>query len=207
MSSPGQPFDGHGLHLRVRRIVIRGERTEIARRAAAVRADADRRARQAERPWAEAGPIAGTPAEAHLRGRGITCALPPGLRFHGAAWHAPSVRRLPALAEGGAGVALHRTFVRPDGAGKAELPPGTPAKMALGPTAGGAVRLTEGPGRLVVAEGLETALGLGCGLLDGPAAIWAALSTSGLRGLHLPPRPGRLTLAPDGHAPVPSTAP
>jgi len=34
-----------------------------------------------------------------------------------------------------------------------------------------------------------------------PAAIWAALSTSGLRGLHLPPQPGRLTIAADGDTP------
>lgn len=32
-------------------------------------------------------------------------------------------------------------------------------------------------------------------------AAWAALSTSGLRGLHLPPQPGRLTIAQDGDAP------
>jgi hypothetical protein len=57
------------------------------------------------------------------------------------------------------------------------------------------------PGPLVVAEGVETALSLACGLLCVPAAIWAALSTSGIRGLHLPPQPGRLTIAPDGDEP------
>lgn len=49
-----------------------------------------------------------------------------------------------------------------------------------------------------MAEGIETALSLACGLLRAPATIWAALSTSGLRGLHLPPETGRLTIAPDG---------
>jgi DNA primase len=41
-------------------------------------------------------------------------------------------------------------------------------------------------------------LSLFCGLLGAPATVWAALSTSGLRGLHLPTQPGRLTIAPDG---------
>ena len=68
----------------------------------------------------------------------------------------------------------------------------------LGAVQGGAVRLTGRPGPLVVAEGIETALSLASGLLSAPAAIWAALSTSGIRGLRLPDLPGRLTIAPDG---------
>jgi DNA primase len=50
----------------------------------------------------------------------------------------------------------------------------------------------------VVAEGIETALSLACGLLSGPATIWAALSTSGMQALRLPDIPDRLTIAPDG---------
>jgi hypothetical protein len=50
----------------------------------------------------------------------------------------------------------------------------------------------------VVAEGIETALSLACGLLDGPGSVWAALSTSGMIGLNLPNNPGQLTIAPDG---------
>jgi hypothetical protein len=63
------------------------------------------------------------------------------------------------------------------------------------------VRLSDGPSRLVVGEGLESALSLLCGLLDGPAVVWAALSTSGLRGIRLPSQPGRLTIACDGDGP------
>jgi hypothetical protein len=70
----------------------------------------------------------------------------------------------------------------------------------LGAVQGGAVRLSDGPGPLVVAEGLETALSLSSGLLRAPATVWAALSTSGIRGLHLPDTQGRLTIAPDGDA-------
>jgi len=71
----------------------------------------------------------------------------------------------------------------------------------LGSTLGGAVWLSEGSTRLVVAEGIETALSLASGLLREPSMVWAALSTSGIRGLRLPAQPGRLTIAPDGDAP------
>ena len=157
-------------------------------------------AMQAERLWAESLPIAGSPAETYLRGRAITCPLPETLRFAQSCWHA-TARRFPAMVgavEGADGFAVHRTYLRGDGSGKAEV---EPQKAMLGATAGGAVRLARGPGRLVVAEGIETALSLLCGLLEGPVTVWAALSTSGLRGLRLPSRPGQLTVAPDGDAP------
>jgi hypothetical protein len=100
----------------------------------------------------------------------------------------------------GAGLpAVHRTFLRADGTGKAGLDGGD--KLMLGATAGGAVRLAGGPSRLVAAEGIESGLSLLCGLLDDPVTLWAGLSTSGLRGLRLPPQPGRLTIATDGDAP------
>jgi len=73
-------------------------------------------------------------------------------------------------------------------------------KAMLGAVQGGAVRLSDGAGPLVVAEGIETALSLFSGLLRAPATVWAALSTSGIRGLHLPDTPGRLTIASDGDA-------
>jgi len=93
---------------------------------------------------------------------------------------------------------VHRTYLAPGG-GKAEVQPN---KLMLGRVSGGAVRLTSAQGPLVVApRGIETALSLACGLLRKPATIWAALSTSGMRGLHLPKDPHRLTIAPDGDAP------
>lgn len=170
----------------------------IAQREAEHRAENEKRARRAHDLWREAHPITDTEAENYLRGRAITCPLPTTLRFHPGAWHGATARRYPALValvEGSDGFAVHRTYLRADGSGKAAI---EPAKAMLGATAGGAVRLTGGPGPLVVAEGLETALSLACGLLHGPATIWAALSTSGIRGLRLPDTPGRLTVAPDG---------
>jgi hypothetical protein len=152
----------------------------------------------AERLWNESLPIGATPAETYLRGRGITCDLPVTLRFHPECWHGPTARRWPAMiarVQGAPGFAVHRTFLRHDGSGKAGLPGGD--KLMLGSTAGGAVRLAPMSDRLVVAEGIETALSLACGLLEGPATIWAALSTSGMIALRLPERPARLTIAAD----------
>lgn len=172
---------------------------ELARRAAEQMAEAAKRSRQAERIWQEAQPIAGTLAETYLReARGITCALPQTLRFHQDCWHRVTAKRHPALVslvEGGDGLAVHRTYLRPDGRGKADIETN---KAMLGPISGGAVRLGKGQGPLVVAEGIETALSLLSGLLRAPSTIWAALSTSGIRSLRLPSDPGRLTIASDG---------
>ena len=68
----------------------------------------------------------------------------------------------------------------------------------LGSAHGGAVRLTEAHGPLVVAEGIETALSLSCGLLDKSASVCAALSTAGVQGLRLPINPSELIIASDG---------
>jgi hypothetical protein len=103
-----------------------------------------------------------------------------------------------ARIDGAEGFAVHRTYLRSDGSGKADI---DPSKAMLGATAGGAVRLADGLGRLVVVEGIESGLSLLCGLLDGPATLWAGLSTSGLRGLRLPSQAVRLTIACDGDRP------
>jgi hypothetical protein len=169
----------------------------IAKRLAEENAKTEKRAGQALRLWQEAEPIKGTLAETYLRGRGITCPLPDTLRFAPSCWHA-SAQHLPALVamvEGSDAFAVHRTYLREDGSGKAKV---NPPKAMLGRVGGGAVRLSEGDRKLVVAEGIETALSLASGLLRTPVTIWAALSTSGLRGLDLPEKPGRMTIASDG---------
>jgi hypothetical protein len=170
-----------------------------AQRAAEQRKANAKRAQQAQRLWKGTRPVAGTVAEDYLRGRGITCPLPDTLRFEPQCWHATAKTfpALVALVEGGAGFAVHRTYLRCDGSGKADV---TPSKAMLGAVQGGAVRLSHGPQTLAVAEGIETALSLSSGLLRVPATVWAALSTSGIRGLHLPDKPGRLTIAADGDA-------
>jgi hypothetical protein len=88
---------------------------------------------------------------------------------------------------------VHRTFFTKQGKRLDES-----AKMMLGACSGGAVRLSHAVGPLVVCEGIETGLSLLSGLLDGPHTVLAALSTSGIRGLSLPQKPGELVIAADG---------
>ncbi len=172
----------------------------LAKREAEQLKEAKKRAAQAKAIWSEALPIDGTLAETYLRGRGITCALPKSLRFHPQCWHGATAKRYPAMVaavQGNRLAAVHRTYLQADGSGKADI---EPAKMMLGATAGAAVRLTERQGEIAVSEGVETALSLSSGLLSAPAAVWAALSASGMRGLSLPPQAGQLTIASDGDA-------
>ncbi len=173
---------------------------ELAALRKAEAAESERKSRHAEACWLEALPIQGTVAEAYLRGRGITCDLPDTLRFHPECWHGPTAKRYPAMIARVDGVdvfAIHRTYLNGIG-GKADIPSN---KMMLGPCAGGAVRLLVSNGPLVVCEGIETGLSLLSGLLDGPHSVLAALSTSGINGLSLPPRPGKLVIAADGDPP------
>lgn len=159
------------------------------------------RSAAAQRVWDQAKPIVGSIAERYLRNRGITCELPPTLRFHPDCAHGPTQTRHPAMIakiESGGACGVHRTFLRPDGSGKAGLKGGD--KLMLGSARGGSVRMPNLSGPLVVSEGIETALSLCSGLLCAPATVWAALSASGMRSLILPETPGRLTIATDGDA-------
>ena len=83
----------------------------------------------------------------------------------------------------GEALGIHRTYLLPDGSGKAVV---TPAKMMLGPSSGGAVRFGPNGQVIALAEGIETALSVS---LASRLTVWACLSTSGLKGLILPPLP------------------
>lgn len=144
--------------------------------------------------WDYGKPIDGTKGEAYLRGRGITCALPEALRWLRDTYHAPSGNYCAAMiADVSPTGGVHRTFFTMTGQRLNKS-----AKMMLGPCAGGAVRLSESAGPLVVCEGMETGLSLLSGLLTGPHTVWAALSTSGMKGLMLPRQVGDLIIATDG---------
>lgn len=163
---------------------------EVDKRRAAYEAEQGARARNL---WEFGRPISGTKGETYLQGRGITCPLPPSLRWVADAFHGPSARWLSALVADVSSGGVHRTFFEKAGARLT-----TRAKMMLGPCSGGAVALSEPQGPLVLCEGIETGLSLLSGLLDEPVEVWAALSTSGIRALELPPNPRRLILAADG---------
>ena len=148
------------------------------------RSDA-KRTEAALRIWRATVPADGTMVETYLCSRGIVMSVPATLRFHAAIKHPhgqlwPAMVALVTRGADDAPLAIHRTFLSHDGAGKA---PVDPQKMMLGPCRGGAVRLGVPGDVLMVGEGIETCL---AAMQATGHAAWAALSTSGLRTLDLP---------------------
>jgi putative DNA primase/helicase len=90
---------------------------------------------------------------------------------------------------------LRSTAPARDGGGKA---PVVPQKMLLGPCRGGAVRLGVPGHVLMIGEGIETCL---AAMLTTGYPAWAALSTSGLRALHLPNDVREVIVLADGDDP------
>jgi putative DNA primase/helicase len=139
----------------------------------------------AQRLWNASRDAHGSLAHKYLKGRGITVGLPSSLHYHPALTH-PTGVCVPAMLAAvedcnGRFLGVHRTWLLPDGSGKAAI---NPQKAALGPIAGGAVRLAPNLAEtLVLAEGIETALSVfqATGL-----STWATLGTSGLRSVRLP---------------------
>lgn len=144
--------------------------------------DSFRKLAKAQSKWNHAKPIIGTKGEQYLRGRGITCDLPDTLRWLADELHSPSgtwgTAMIGLVQPTGA---IHRTHFDKQGNRMRSN-----AKLMLGSTKGGAVRLSQGQGPLVVCEGIETGLSLLSGLLSGSESVWAAMSATGMEGLDLP---------------------
>lgn len=142
----------------------------------------------AARLWDAALPIQGTPAARYLAARSLDGFTSPALRFLPEHRHAPTGSRWPVMLAActcpmtGRLRAVHRTFLRHDGAGKA---PVEPAKMTLGPVAGAVIRLAEpvDDKPLVIGEGIESAASAGR-LINAPA--WAAIAAGNMARIHLP---------------------
>ncbi|WP_425466847.1 DUF7146 domain-containing protein [Roseovarius arcticus] len=143
--------------------------------------------------WDHGKAIQRSKGEAYLRARGIIGVIPDTLRWLPDTYHGPSGQYFSAMiANVSPTGGVHRTFFTKKGQRLNKS-----AKMMLGPCSGGAVRLSDAIGPLVVCEGIETGLSLLSGLLSGPHAVWAALSTSGIKGLTLPHKPRDLIIATD----------
>lgn len=137
-----------------------------------------------ERLWSDARPLRDSLAARYLAGRGLTGTS--ALRFHPRTpqGRQPLTRFLPAMIaavtdETGL-VAVHRTFLSPDGR---TLSSSQPARAALGPLGTGLVRLHPVSDRLGLAEGIETALSASQ-LFDVPC--WATLGAERFKRITLP---------------------
>jgi hypothetical protein len=113
--------------------------------------------------------------------------IPPTIKYHPSLLHTPTGKYFPAMVgcitvwPERKPVAIHRTYLKPDGSGKADIELN---KMMLGAIRGGAVRLAPPDKKLIIAEGIETALSIF--LLQG-INTWAALSNTFLEFIILPP--------------------
>lgn len=136
--------------------------------------------------WREAVPPKGTLVEAYARYRGLALETGMPIRFHPRAWRSkengppgPAMLALMTDAETGEPCGLHVTYLRPDGAGKAE---GPSPKIMLGRA--GVIRLSPDDSvttALGIAEGIETALSvMQC---FGWRPLWAACSAGGIARL------------------------
>lgn len=154
------------------------------------------RAEPALRIWRSAKTCTGTIVGNYLNARGIGLAIPPALRFHPQLKH-QSGGFWPAMVAAVCGVdgevgAIQRTFLSPQGGGKA---PVEPQRMMLGSCRGRAVQLARPDDFLMVGEGIETCL---AAMQATGHPAWAALSASGLRSLNLPDRVRKVVILADG---------
>jgi hypothetical protein len=155
------------------------------------------RVRDARHLWRSARPASGSLVENYLRSRALYLAPPPcSLRFAEALFHHPTGKAFPAMVAAvrdvtGRVVAVHETFLAPDGMCKAAV---AKPRLMVGPVSGGAVRFGDGR-ELIITEGVENALSAvqACQL---PA--YAALSATGIRLLIMPPYVRRVTVFADG---------
>ena len=156
----------------------------------------------AARLFALTSPAPGTIAETYLRGRGITGDLDhPALGFLANCYYRAEgsiePEPLPALIArvtdlNGRITGVHRTWLRTDGGGKADVPE---PRKALGELHGHGVRFRIPSAVLAVGEGIETMLVVRSALANLPMV--AALSAAHLGALRLPEGLKRLYIACD----------
>ena len=163
--------------------------------------------------WGECKPIApGTPAARYLEAR--HCALPPwtansDLQWHPNVKHGPSGHVGPALVglitdiETGEPLSLHRTWLRPDGSGKAALE--KPRLLLAAHRSNGVLRLwpdDEVTLGLVLGEGIESCLAAARG---GLTPVWACLSARNLGAFPVLDGISGITILVDHDRPNPKT--
>ncbi|WP_313077889.1 DUF7146 domain-containing protein [Agrobacterium pusense] len=164
---------------------------------------------QAQRLFRMTQPLAGTLADTYLRGRGILRASThAALRFHPSCYYRDLVSgrttSYPALIaavtdSAGAITGVHRSWLDPDGAGKAKV---DDPRRALGGLLGNGVRFcfpVNAPVPVMAAgEGIETMLSLAHVMPGMP--IVAALTANHLAAFRFPPGCRRIYIAADADA-------
>lgn len=175
------------------------QEAEQAKRESDAAADRERRVDTVKGIWQDTMPFRNTAAQAYLNWRcpGLGDFDDENIRYHPGLAH-PTVAGLhPCLVArvvnvAGKGVAIWRIYLEKHGHGKLQ---GCDAKLGLGPSAGGAVRLGGTAEHIAICEGVETARAIK--LLGVREPVWPALSTSGIMGFVTPAGIKRITCYPD----------
>jgi hypothetical protein len=173
----------------------RHEEERSQREDEAAKADVEKIARQIR--WARAlyqrgRPAAGNPVETYLRTRRIRGPIPPVLRF---LQDCPHRNGNYLVNVPGEQIGIHKTFLKPDGFDKADLPRAE-QRETCGVFKGGAIRLAPHlPGaELLIGEGVETVLAA-MQLFGLPG--WSAICAGGIEALELPPEIRAVVIAAD----------
>jgi hypothetical protein len=132
--------------------------------------------------WEQGHSIEGTLAEVYLKSRCLSYCADMPLRFHPTCPHGqgrfPAMLALITDTTTGEPCGIHRTFIKPDGSGKADFKPN---KMMLGRASNAVIRLTPDDDvttGLGIVEGIENGLSI-IGISWTP--IWVVLSAGGMR--------------------------
>ena len=138
--------------------------------------------------WENSVLATGTLADAYLKSRSLDGNIPASIRFLPNHSHKPSGKRLPVMLASvtdtlGRLQAIHRTYLAPDGIGKAQV---EPPRMTLGGVAGFAIHLAPISQILAITEGIETGMSV---MQATGLPTWAALSAGNFHKLILPPLP------------------
>lgn len=138
--------------------------------------------------WNEACNAKNSIVESYLKNRGLLLRdIPKSIRYHPNLYHRPTGKCFPAMLAAvtkyGSNdiVALHRTYLRADSSAQADI---SPSKMMLGQVKGGATSFVTPSSKLILAEGIETALSV---YLATKIPTWACLSAGGLINIKVPP--------------------
>ncbi len=155
--------------------------------------------------WTSSQPVAGTLVETYLASRGITLPAPATLRYHPHMRHAVAAVYRPAMVAAvtdldGTILAIHRTYLAPDGHGKAwGKGDSHDSKMCLGPLQAGSIQLAPAGPVLGITEGIETALSVMQVWTDLP--VWCAVSAVRLGTIALPASVRHVVILADGDEP------
>jgi hypothetical protein len=196
---------------------VRAERERREKRKSKFEAEQKRKKQLlAVQIWAECQAIGGSLAATYLGNRGLEFSLLErflgDLRFSPKRRHPYAKKDLPAMVAGirlrdrlgqRPALAIHQTFLEPDGSGKSTACDSVQQKLVLGSPKGGCIAF--GPPRKVifVGEGIETSLTiLQCLLKGGHSpegfSVWCAVSSGNFQSMAVPPGVERLIICGDG---------